>query len=54
MAAEHIPIQVACRDLSVSTSGYYAWQSRPPSARTIRHTREGKVYCAVVLDAYSR
>jgi putative transposase len=37
MAAEHIPVQVACRVLSVSTSGYYAWQPYPPSARTICH-----------------
>jgi hypothetical protein len=37
MAAEGIPVGVACRVLSVSVSGYYDWRSRPPSARTIRH-----------------
>jgi len=37
MAAEGLPVQVACRVLDVSESGYYDWRSRPPSARSLRH-----------------
>jgi HTH-like domain len=37
MTTEAIPVEVACRVLDVSTSGYYAFRSRPPSARSIRH-----------------
>ncbi|MEX5258328.1 IS3 family transposase [Kocuria arenosa] len=38
MATEGIPVDVACRVLDVSTSGYYASLHRPLSPRQIRHT----------------
>lgn len=37
MAAQGLSVQLACRVLEVSESGYYARRSRAPSAGSIRH-----------------
>jgi putative transposase len=37
MAAEDLPVEACCKVLGVSVSGYYAWLTRPPSERSIRH-----------------
>jgi transposase InsO family protein len=37
MAGEGLPVQLATRVLDVTDSGHYAWRSRAPSARAIRH-----------------
>ena len=37
IAAEGLPVEVACRVLGVSVSGYYEWLNRAPSARRLRH-----------------
>ena len=37
MAAEGLPVELACRVLDVSASGFYAWRSGRRRQRSIRH-----------------
>lgn len=39
LAADGFPVAVACRVLKVSTSGYYEWRTRAPSARQVADTQ---------------
>src|SRR6266508_4630823 len=51
MAEEGYPIQVACRVLEVSESGFYAFRSRSPSPRAIRHAWLTDVITQVHLES---
>jgi putative transposase len=51
MAAEGCSVQLACRVLRVSESGYYAQHDRPPSARAIRHVALTDLIGRVHLDS---
>jgi len=46
----HYPIATMCRVLDVSPSGYYAWRSRPSSARMLADT----VLAEVIKDVHVR
>ena len=37
MAGEGLPVEAATRVLDVTDSGSYAWRSRGPAARAVRH-----------------
>ncbi len=37
LASEGLSVQIACRVLGVSESGYSAWRKRAPSARAVQH-----------------
>ena len=51
MASEGTEIELACRVLRVSASGYYAQRSRPPSARALWHAYLTELIRAVHLDS---
>jgi putative transposase len=51
MAAEGHPIQVACRVLGVSESGFFERRKRAPSARAIRHAWLTDMITQVHLDS---
>ncbi|MEV4916550.1 IS3 family transposase [Streptomyces tirandamycinicus] len=47
MAQEGLPVRIAASVLGVTESGYFAWRSRPPSARSVRHSWLTDVITAV-------
>jgi putative transposase len=53
MAREGLSVEVACRVLDVSCSGYYGWRFRPPSARAVRHAWLTDVIREVHAASYS-
>jgi transposase InsO family protein len=41
--SEGFPIEVVCRIVGVSVSGFYMWRKRKPSARSVRHAMLAEV-----------
>lgn len=50
----HFPVNMMCRLLSVSTSGYYDWFERPPSVRAQENTEMANKIKAVFDEEKSR
>jgi transposase InsO family protein len=51
MANEALPVEMACRVLGVSESGYYAWRKRAPSLRAVRHVWFTELIARVHADS---
>jgi putative transposase len=51
MTAERHSVQVSCRVLRVSESGFYAWRGRAPSKRAIRHAWLTDVITQIHLES---
>ncbi|MEU2264824.1 IS3 family transposase [Streptomyces sp. NPDC019645] len=47
MAHEGLPVRNATSVLGVTESGYFSWRSRPPSARSVRHSWLTEVITAI-------
>ena len=45
--SEDLPVEVVCRVVGVSVSGFYAWRKRKPSQRAVRHAMIADVICEV-------
>ncbi len=45
------PVAFLCRALGVSTSGYYAWRSRPPSRRAVADAATGERITKIHADS---
>ncbi len=52
MAAEKLPVQVACRVLGVSESGYYEHRKRAPSERAVRHAMLTELISQIHLESH--
>jgi putative transposase len=48
------PVRVLCRTLEVSRAGFYAWQTRPPAARTQADERLGLEIHAIHAESRQR
>lgn len=54
IVAARLPVQVACRVVGVSESGFYEQRSRPPSQRAVRHAWLTDLIIEVHLASHSR
>ncbi len=50
--SEDLPVEVACRVIGVSVSGFYAWRNRKPSARSVRHAMIADVIRVVHAESH--
>ncbi len=52
IAADSLPVQVACKVLGVAESGYYEHKKRPPSERSIRHAMLTDLTSQIHLESH--
>jgi transposase InsO family protein len=52
IAAENLPVQVACRVLGVSEAGFYESRKRAPSERSVRHAMLTDLIAQIHADCH--